>query len=52
MSADAVGRCPNCGIVTGDELDYRFPNPCECNRCGSQLEKTMIASAEVIAEHV
>ena len=41
-----VGKCPTCGIVTGDEIDYRFPNPCECTNCGDQLEKTKFVRKE------
>lgn len=45
----AVGQCENCGYVTGDSVDYRFPQPAECNDCGEQLLTTTIADAEEVS---
>lgn len=44
-----VGKCPNCGYVYGDDLDYRFPNPSACS-CGRELTNTTIAEADTVRE--
>lgn len=44
----SVGKCPNCGYVCGDDLDYRFPNPSECRVCGEETEKTTVTSEETV----
>lgn len=43
-----VGKCPNCGYVTGDDLDYQFPNPSECLLCGAEMTNTTVAKPETI----
>lgn len=43
-----VGKCPNCGYVTGDDLDYRFPEPSGCLQCGEELTNTTVADAETV----
>lgn len=47
-----VGRCPEHGLVSGDDVDFRFPNVPECNLCGSELTRATIADKEIIAENV
>ena len=32
-----AGRCPNCDLVTDDEINLRFTNQSECNICGAKL---------------
>lgn len=44
----AVAKCPNCGYVYGDDLDYRFPNPSECLECGAETENTTVADPETV----
>lgn len=44
----AVAKCPNCGYVYGDDLDYRFPNPSECLKCGAETENTTVADPETV----
>lgn len=39
-----VGECPDCGYVSGDDVEYRFPNPSKCGDCGTELEKTTMAT--------
>jgi len=36
----AVGECPNCGFITGD--DVRLP-ACTCERCHSTLDRATVA---------
>lgn len=42
-----VAKCPNCGYVYGDDLEYRFPEPSVCS-CGTETEKTTVANAETV----
>jgi hypothetical protein len=44
-----VGKCPNCGYVFGDDLDYRFPQSSEC-KCGETIENTTVAEPETVNE--
>lgn len=46
----AVGQCPGCGIVTGDEVDFRFPRVSLCNNCGSALKSATIADESEVKE--
>lgn len=39
-----VGQCPNCGLVSEDEVDFRFPNKAKCNNCGAKLERTRVVT--------
>lgn len=48
----AVGKCPKCGAVAGDALDFNFPEPSECAQCGSEIEKTVIADAGEVDRYV
>jgi hypothetical protein len=43
-----VAKCPNCGYVYGDDLDYHFPNPSECQICGEETENTTVADEETV----
>lgn len=43
---DPVGFCDSCGIVTGDQLEYNFPCPAECAKCGSELDEVMISQRD------
>jgi len=42
-----VAKCPNCGYVYGDDLNYRFPNPSVCS-CGAETENTTVANPETV----
>ena len=42
-----VAKCPNCGYIYGDDLDYRFPNASLCS-CGAETENTTVADAETV----
>lgn len=42
-----VGKCPDCGYVYGDDLEYRFPNPSICS-CGAETESTTVADADTV----
>ncbi len=42
-----VAKCPNCGYVYGDDLEYRFPNPSVC-ACGEETETTTVADPETV----
>jgi len=42
-----VARCPNCGYVHGDDLDYRFPQPSICS-CGAETTETTVAEPETV----
>lgn len=44
------GKCPRCGIVYGDEVEYNFPAPAECE-CGMELETCTTARKEEIENH-
>jgi len=44
----AVGKCSNCGYIYGDDLDYRFPEPSECQHCGQSTKKTAVADEETV----
>lgn len=46
----AVGKCPNCGYIYGDDLDYRFPEPSKCDGCGEELENTTVADEETVRD--
>lgn len=39
----AVGECPNCGFVTGDEVEMIFPRVADCNNCGAELDRATVA---------
>lgn len=44
-----VGKCPEHGYVTGDDVDFRFPLPARCH-CGETLEKCTVADADRVRE--
>lgn len=44
----AVARCSNCGYIYGDDLDYRFPNPSQCEICGEETETTTLAAEDTV----
>jgi hypothetical protein len=41
---EEVGECPNCGIVSGDDVNFNFPNQATCGDCGAELERAGIAN--------
>jgi len=43
-----VGKCSNCGYVTGDDLEYNFPCSSECLKCGEELENTTVADPDTV----
>lgn len=45
----ALGICPEHGYVYGDDVEYRFPNPCLC-WCGMELESVTMAEFEEVRE--
>lgn len=45
-----VAVCPEHGPIYGDELEYNFPEPSKCEKCGSTVNKTMMATPERIEE--
>lgn len=45
----AVGICPTHDYVYGEDVEYKFPNPCYC-RCGEELERVTVASQEEIRD--
>lgn len=42
-----VAKCPNCGYVYGDDLDYRFPDPSVCS-CGIETNNTTVADPQTV----
>jgi len=46
----SVGKCPECGIVADACVQFRFPCPATCSRCGSELDEAQLVSADQIAE--
>ncbi|QLG30071.1 hypothetical protein HUG10_21025 (plasmid) [Halorarum halophilum] len=38
-----IGECPTCGIITEDDVEFNFPCPATCNRCGATLDSARIA---------
>lgn len=44
-----AGNCPECGIVAGDCVEWNFPNPATCSRCGSELITAGVVTAEELA---
>ena len=47
----AAGECPNHGVVTGNSVEWRFPNPAECEICGAKLEIAGVATEAEIQEY-
>jgi uncharacterized OB-fold protein len=43
----AVAKCPNCGYVYGDDLEYRFPEPSVCS-CGTETDNTTVANIDTV----
>lgn len=44
----AVGKCDNCGYVTGDDVDFNLPTLAECSKCGEKLESVRMAPTEKV----
>ena len=32
-----VGKCPVHGVVTDDDVNFNFPAPATCEKCGHEL---------------
>lgn len=43
-----VAKCPNCGYIYGDDLDYRFPSPSVCLKCDEETENTTMGDRETV----
>lgn len=44
----ALGECPNCGYVAGDDVEMIFPAVADCNKCGAELDRaTVVDESEV-----
>jgi hypothetical protein len=51
MSEDIpLGVCPEHGHITGDDVEYNFPNPSKCEKCGEVLIKCTTATESQIEE--
>lgn len=50
MTEDKVqaGICPNCGLVTGDDVNWNFPNPATCDKCLYELKVAGLVTQEEI----
>jgi hypothetical protein len=44
----AVGDCPKHGYVSGNEVEFNFPNKAKCF-CGRELERCTVADIEEVS---
>jgi len=42
-----VAKCPDCGYVFGEDLEFKFPEPSVCS-CGAETENTTVADADTV----
>jgi len=47
----AAGECPEHGVVVGDAVEWKFPNPAECGICGSDLKIAGMATESELQEY-
>lgn len=45
-----AGKCENCGIVSGDDVNWNFPLPATCDICGLELVTAGVVSKEKLEE--
>jgi len=46
-----AGICPNCGVVSGDSVDFGFPEPAKCNDCDEELNEAGVVDESVITNN-
>lgn len=50
VTTTQVGECDEHGFVTGDDVEFNFPQPARCGICGERLERCTVADeARVVA---
>jgi len=46
----AVGDCPNCGYVVGEDVEMVFPRVANCNKCGGELDTAKVVESEEVEQ--
>lgn len=45
-----VGDCESCGVVTDEDIEYRFPNASRCEQCGAELNRVKMVEEARLEE--
>jgi len=46
-----IGECPTHGYVAGENVQFNFPAPATCEKCGQRLTECTVASVQTVREH-
>lgn len=45
-----AGECPEHGVIADKLVEWNFPNPARCGKCGAELEVAGMATPEELAD--